>query len=216
MVTKPVRLDGSLPFFVATSNEGKLREIIPLVHEFFPDVQTIQGRAAKVAEETASSFTGNAEIKARALASEIGSLDCYILADDSGLEVEALGGQPGLLSARYAGDHVDPQAHMQKLLQELDRVPGGSVNRRARYVCALALLENRQGRVRCQVSEGYCYGSIAPSPNGDSGFGYDPIFIAQDLGKSLGELPYEAKDKISHRRRAFEALVQSRGPVNGS
>jgi XTP/dITP diphosphohydrolase len=212
-------------FFVATGNRGKLREIVPMIEEYFGGDSlgglrlAIEGRAARAAEETESTFIGNALIKARALARELreeGLEDFCVLSDDSGLDVDALGGRPGVHSARYAGDHVEADAHIRKLLHELEPFPKPE-QRTARYHCALALVVARQGEPLAEtVTEGLCEGHIGHELKGASGFGYDPVFVVTDsdarsqklaAGLTMAEIPYAAKNAFSHRRRAFEALV---------
>lgn len=233
-------------WFVATTNKGKLREIVPMLEEYFGGMSSvrdadgpglgglrlaIEGRAARNADETEATFTGNALIKARGLAGELsaeGHTDFCVLADDSGLDVDALGGRPGVHSARYAGDHVDPAAHMQKLLAELKPFPRPE-QRTARYHCALALVVARAtGQVQGSsliksleyVVDGTCEGRIGTEYRGASGFGYDPVFIVSDVdakthgitpGLTMAEIDYAVKNRFSHRRRAFESLAAQLG-----
>ena len=200
-------------WWVSTGNAGKLREIVPMIEEHFAPGDglrlKIEGRAPREAEETESTFTGNAYIKARALVTELtseGYRDFCVLSDDSGLAVDALGGRPGVHSARYAGDHVAPEAHMAKLQQELAHIQDPA-RRTARYHCALVLLASIGGHLREFVAEGTCEGVIGPDARGASGFGYDPIFVVPSYGKTMAELSYETKNSFSHRRRAFERLA---------
>ena len=182
---------------LGTRNPGKIYEIklilgdLPL--EFsslndFPDVA--------VAVEDADTYAGNAIKKARFYARETG---VPTLADDSGLEVEALSGAPGVISARYAGEHANDSDRRKLLLAELAKT--GSDNRRARFVCAVAIA-TVAGEV-LNLSEGICEGTITFEPRGESGFGYDPLFVPDGYDQTFGELSDEIKNRISHRARAL-------------
>jgi len=189
---------------MATRNPGKVREIKALLRGLglkllgladFPDLPEIP--------EAGGSFAENAAAKAREVARLTG---LPALADDSGLEVAALGGRPGVFSARYAQDRTTPRPpgdrdNWGKLLQELQGVPWEE--RDARFVCemALALPDGRLFRAR-----GECAGYIALSPRGEQGFGYDPVFWVPQQQRTMAELPPRVKNRISHRARALEAL----------
>ncbi|MBI3099503.1 MAG: XTP/dITP diphosphatase [Planctomycetes bacterium] len=185
---------------LGTRNLHKIREItailagLPLtLHDLreFP-------RAPEV-EETGATFRANAELKARTWAAVTG---LPTLADDSGLEVDALGGRPGVTSARYAGPGADDGANNRKLLEEMAGVPAG--RRTARYRCVIVVAAPA-GLLAC--AEGTCEGRMAESPRGDGGFGYDPLFlIAPVFTRTMAELPAEEKNRISHRARALEAI----------
>lgn len=149
-------------------------------------------------------YEANAIAKARAAAEQLG---CFALADDSGLEVDALDGAPGPYSARFGGPGCDDAGRVEHLLRELDGVP--SSRRSARFVC-LAALAGPAGEL--QTARGECPGSILETPRGVGGFGYDPIFQVSDQPKSLAELPSETKNKISHRARALEELFNALDP----
>jgi len=200
--------------FIATGNPGKLREMIPLCHEYFQVEGEITGLAPEGAVESADSFEGNALIKARflrdVLASRSEPAPFWILADDSGLSVDDLDGRPGVHSARYAGDHVASEEHMAKLIAEL-RASGHEAPHLAHYTCALALVEasSTVGPTRESLSEGECHGEIVFSPQGSSGFGYDPVFWVPEFGRTFAEVSYDEKNSISHRRRAFEKLART-------
>lgn len=190
-----------LDLLIATNNSGKVREFSSLLSGLpfrlhflaaFPQVPE--------AIETGSTFTANAEIKARHYASQTGF---WTLADDSGLEVEALGGAPGVYSARYAGARASDAERTARLLSELDKT--NDLNRRARFVCVICLVEPESGAV--ETFEGSCEGSIIHEPRGQNGFGYDPVFIPDGHGQTFGELPSEIKQKISHRARALAGVV---------
>jgi XTP/dITP diphosphohydrolase len=181
---------------VATRNTGKLREIQALLAGLPVEVLPLPPDASEVAE-TAATFAGNAEIKARA-AFEQSKIDAWVLADDSGLEVDALTGAPGVHSARYAGPNATDADNVTKLLAALRGVPDEA--RTARFRCVLALLAP-DGRL--WSVDGTCEGRIAHAPRGEHGFGYDPVFLLPELGRTMAELPPEQKNRISHRARAL-------------
>ncbi len=148
--------------------------------------------------ETADTLDDNAELKARFVADRFGGVDCF--ADDTGLEVEALGGAPGVYSARYAGPGHDSAANMARLLREMQ----GVENRRARFRTVIALL--RGGRL--QLVEGIVEGTITTEPHGADGFGYDPVFRPDGCTKTFAEMTPDEKNAISHRGRAMSKLMQ--------
>ncbi len=154
------------------------------------------GPAAEIPED-GTTFEENAARKALAVWNRVG---LPTLADDSGLEVDALGGAPGVRSARYAGEGADDEANNRRLLQALR----GASDRRARFVCSLAVV--RDGKV-VRAFRGVCEGRIAHAPSGDGGFGYDPLFIPDGFDRSFAELGPPVKDRISHRARALQALA---------
>lgn len=173
---------------VATHNRHKLEEIAAI----WPEAELNAEDTG--AEETAETFAGNALIKARALAAlHPGE---WTMADDSGLEVEALGGAPGVRSARYAGEPTNTPANNALLLKNL----AGCANRRARFTCAIAIV-SPDGSER--VVEGHCPGTISETPSGANGFGYDPLFVPDGYTRSFAELPPAEKNRISHRSRAL-------------
>lgn len=153
-----------------------------------------------VPDEPGSTFEENAEIKARAYAKASGLL---CLADDSGLSVDALGGRPGVHSARFAGEDATDAENNAKLLAALDRVPEG--RRQAGYVAALCLVF---GDRVLATSRGECRGEILKAPRGNSGFGYDPLFLIPELGKTFAELSIEEKERLSHRGKALTELCR--------
>jgi XTP/dITP diphosphohydrolase len=150
-------------------------------------------------EEDAATFAGNAEKKARAALAATGLPS---LADDSGLEVDALGGAPGVLSARYAGEPCDDAANNAKLLAALDGVP--DARRTARFRCALVFVDGAGARLE---ADGACEGRIGHAARGSGGFGYDPLFILDGDGRTMAELTPEEKNRVSHRARALGKLV---------
>ena len=174
---------------LATGNAHKVSEISSLLH------LPVTGIDTGVAE-TGTSFEANALIKAEALAVQTGD---WALADDSGLEVDALGGAPGVYSARYAGKHGDDAANNEKLLLDLR----DSTDRSARFVCVLALC-GPDGETH--TFRGTCEGRIAESASGTSGFGYDPLFIPDGYEKSFAELGGDVKQSVSHRANALTLL----------
>jgi XTP/dITP diphosphohydrolase len=179
----------------ATSNQGKLIELQGLVGPGLLLQSLIDFPHLGEIAETADTFEGNSELKARAVMKATGR---WALADDSGLEVDALGGRPGVLSARYA---LTDGARMTKLLLELEGVP--PQKRTARFVCSLCLC-SPSGEV--VFTRGTCDGQIGFAPRGTHGFGYDPIFELPD-GRTLAELNHDQKSGLSHRGHAFRLMV---------
>jgi XTP/dITP diphosphohydrolase len=180
---------------LATNNKGKAREYKSLLFGVPFELVTPaeMGITTEVAE-VGKTFEENARLKATTLARESGLLT---LADDSGLEVAALGGEPGTLSARYAGEGASDEDRVNYLLAKLEGVP--QERRQARFRCVIAIATS-EGKV--EICSGECDGFIALKPRGDKGFGYDPIFYLPELGKTMAELPPDEKNKISHRGRA--------------
>ncbi|MBW4482317.1 MAG: RdgB/HAM1 family non-canonical purine NTP pyrophosphatase [Tildeniella torsiva UHER 1998/13D] len=187
---------------VATGNPGKLKEMQVYLGELGWELQ-LKPDAIDI-EETGTTFLENARLKAAGVAKALGQ---WAIADDSGLEVHALGGAPGIYSARYAASDA---ARIDRLLQELESERGGQGSsgegdRSAQFVCALALA-NPQGDIVLET-EGVCPGEILLEPRGAGGFGYDPIFYLPTLGKSFAEMSPEQKDANSHRGIAFGQLM---------
>ena len=186
---------------VATRNRGKLREIVPLLAGAGLELSTIDDLAPDVElREYADTFEGNALAKARQAAAATG---LPAIADDSGLEVEALGGAPGVWSARYAGTPSDDGRNNAKLLEALRGVP--AARRGARFRCAATFVDPARGVEL--VRSGACAGEILESPRGEDGFGYDPLFLIPALGRTLAELSVQDKNRLSHRAAAFHALA---------
>ena len=184
---------------LATRNEHKLRELA----EILPGVKLRPLPAGvRTPAEDGDSFAANALIKARAAHAVTGEA---ALADDSGIEVAALGGRPGVYSARYAGEGASDQQNLGKLLRELE---AAGENRRAAYVCVIALVDERGGE---WTFEGRCEGRLTMAPRGAGGFGYDPVFVPDDTGsedeRTMAELSAEEKHAISHRGRAAGRLA---------
>ncbi|MGE5140138.1 MAG: XTP/dITP diphosphatase [Rudaea sp.] len=196
---------------IATHNRGKLREYARLLEGLPYELLTLDdvGIEEEV-EENGETFLENARLKAEAYARRSGLLT---LADDSGLEVNALSGEPGVQSKRYAGEDKSDADRNRYLLQVLKDVPAGQ--RGARFRCTIVIADPEG---RAWSSEGSCPGEIAFEPRGQYGFGYDPVFIVEGRGKRMAELPPEEKNRISHRARAaqgareiLEQISQGRG-----
>ena len=186
---------------LGTHNQGKVREITSILADCgwsfaslkrFPNIEA--------ADESGSTYSANAIAKARVYASATGLL---ALADDSGLEVAALAGAPGVFSARYAGDNATDADRRQLLLSELAKT--GNEDRRARFVSSVAIAD-KDGYV-LNVAEGICEGTITFAPRGSGGFGYDPLFVPDGYDQTFAELSEEIKNRISHRAKA---LIQTR------
>lgn len=190
-----------MKLLIASNNAHKVREIKALIGEYFDQVLSLQeaGIEADV-EETGTTFAENAQIKAEAIANLSG---CAAIADDSGLMVDALGGAPGVYSARYAGHHGDDAANNALLIRNLSDVPAP---RTAQFVSSIALV--RPGRP-VLITTGVCPGTITFEPHGNNGFGYDPYFVPDGMTQTFAELPAEVKNAISHRARALDALKKT-------
>jgi XTP/dITP diphosphohydrolase len=184
---------------IASHNEGKVREIAELFAPFGIETVGAATLGLPEPEETGTSFAENAALKALAAAMASG---LPALADDSGLEVKALGGDPGIHSARWAGKDRDFGKAMQRVWKELEAV--GASEPRANFTCALAVA-TPEGRV--QVFEGQVFGRLVWPPRGAHGFGYDPIFVPDGYEETFGEMEAWRKHAISHRARAFEKLI---------
>jgi XTP/dITP diphosphohydrolase len=191
----------SIIIVVATRNAGKLREFQSLLRPLNYEIRSLADFAAETGnveiEESGDTFVENARLKAAGYSRLI---PFPVLADDSGLEVDALGGRPGIHSARYAGLNASDADRIRKLLGELESCGD---RRSARFVCALALAQN--GKVTAQA-EGSCSGVIISEARGTKGFGYDPVFLFPELGKTFSELDEAEKNQRSHRARAVAAL----------
>jgi XTP/dITP diphosphohydrolase len=195
----------AITLILGTRNRKKGRELAELIRpawepsprfsrlsiqtlDDFPDVPEVV--------EDAETFAGNARKKASETARSLG---LWVLADDSGLAVDALGGAPGVRSARYAGEHGDDEANNRKVLDELADLPDD--RRGAAFICTLALADP-EGMIRLEA-EGACRGRIIRAPRGSNGFGYDPLFLIPEYHKTFGELSSLVKHQLSHRARAF-------------
>ena len=189
---------------VATANPGKLREFRQLLAGVATELVSQTELGVPSPPETESTFVGNALLKARHAA---GLSGCPALADDSGLEVDALGGAPGVRSARYAGDGADDAANNARLLSELEGVPDP---RRARYRAVIVLVRDADDPEPL-VAEGVWEGRIAHRLRGDGGFGYDPLFLVGDGERTAAELDPAEKNRISHRALALQRLLAGIG-----
>ena len=188
-----------MKLIIASNNAHKLEEIRAILGGAFEEILSL--REAGIVHETVedgASFAENAEKKAREIAAISG---CCALADDSGLCVDALGGAPGIYSARYAGEHGNDAANRRKLLQALEN----TADRAAHFSCAVALVRP-DGSM--SAAEGFVYGEIARAEAGENGFGYDSLFYLPEYGCTMAQLPPEKKNAISHRRNALTALLE--------
>lgn len=183
---------------VATRNEGKVREFRQLFSKYNIETLSLAELDEELpdVEETGDTFEENARLKAETIAD---ILNVAVLADDSGLEVSALGNEPGVYSARYAGEEKNDQANVEKVLTKLK----GEHNREARFVCVLALAVPNEKTI---FKKGTCEGKIAEKPEGNNGFGYDPIFYPEGYTRTMAELPADEKNRISHRSNALKKL----------
>ncbi len=184
---------------LATTNKGKVREFSRLLEGIFENVLSITdiGSPPEVIEDGLT-FRDNALKKAREIAQYSGKLT---LADDSGLEIDILEGRPGVYSARYSGKGASDKSNIDKVLEEL----GDNTNRKARFVCVLALVDPNGDEL---VVEGFCKGEILSELRGEGGFGYDPIFYLPDREKTMAEIDPEIKNQISHRASALKKLKE--------
>ena len=187
---------------IATNNAGKVRELASLLAGVPIRLKNLAGLDGICEiEETGSTFRENAEIKAAGYAMQSG---VWSLADDSGLEVAALGGAPGVYSNRYAGEGASDAAKMRKILDQLAAVPDAA--RDARFVCAMSIADDT-GKI-VFTAEGSCPGTLANQPRGTNGFGYDPIFVPDGFDRTFGELSGDIKQQISHRARAIKEIIR--------
>lgn len=186
---------------LATGNPGKLREMVAML--VGSNIQVIPQTEFKVteAEETGLTFVENAILKARNASRQTG---LPAIADDSGLEVDALDGAPGIYSARYAGEHASDAENTGRLLSTLQAVP--LERRSARFRCAMAFMRHASDPAPI-ICEGVWQGRILAAPRGDNGFGYDPVFLVTERGCSAAELSSEEKNRLSHRGQALQKLV---------
>lgn len=189
-----------MKLIVATNNAHKLKEIKSILGGEFEEILSLKEAGGELkAEENGSTFEENAIIKARG----VGTSSMAVLADDSGLCVEVLGGAPGVKSARYASEgeeNADDASNRRKLLKEME----GKEERKAKFVCAVALLWGEE----LYTAEGETEGRILTDERGERGFGYDSIFYSDELGKSFGEAEEEEKNGVSHRGRALKKLLE--------
>lgn len=186
---------------LASNNAKKIREFNQLFQGLHLHVEAQGDHGVEEIEETGLSFVENAILKARNAAAHTG---LPALADDSGIEVDALQGAPGIYSARYSGAGATDEANWRKLLTDLESVP--DEKRQARFQCVLVLMRHAKDPTPL-ICQGTWEGRILRAPAGENGFGYDPVFLVPDLGKSAAELPAEVKNALSHRGQALQLLV---------
>lgn len=188
----------------ATGNEGKMREIRSILADLGGIVLSMKeaGISVDIVEDGAS-FEENALIKAKAVAAAAAGMDSVVLADDSGLEIDALGGEPGIYSARYLGEDTPYEEKNAELIRRLYGIP--DEKRTARFVCAIAavLPDGREFTVRAVIE-----GRIGYEQRGQGGFGYDPIFYVPEFGKTTAEMSAEEKNQVSHRGKALELMKE--------
>ena len=187
-----------MKIIAATNNKGKLKEMraifeglatVVSLHDLGVDIDVV---------EDGETFLHNARKKAREIQAVVGGV---VFADDSGLTVDALDGAPGVYSARYAGEDATDEENVEKLLLALK----DKKDRTAHFVCTIVLLKEDGTEY---TAEGFCDGVIAEAPQGENGFGYDPVFYIPELGKTMAELSPEEKNSISHRRRALDKIKE--------
>ena len=188
---------------IASRNEHKLREIGRICADWPVEWLTVENHEGPWpdVEETGTTYLDNARLKARAGAAALGE---PALADDSGIEVDALGGRPGPRSARFAGEHATDQQNLDELIRALKGVPGSGRTAGYRCVAVLAFPDGPELH-----AEGSCEGILLGKPRGSRGFGYDPIFVPEGWDRTMAELTDEEKDLISHRGRAFRSLGEA-------
>lgn len=192
---------------IGTKNMGKVKELEKFLADLPFEVKSLAEFENIIEpEETGVTFAENAALKAAYYALETRLMT---LADDSGLEVEALDGAPGVFSARYAGANSTDADKIAKLLDELKK----KVDRRAKFVCSMAV-SDESGKI-IYTANGVCKGRIALNTSGTNGFGYDPVFVPNGFDKTFGELPDEIKRRISHRKRAIEQIIRFFGGFDG-
>lgn len=190
-----------MEILIATQNTGKIKELTELLKGLPIALRSLNdfGKIAEP-EETGATFMENAILKAKYYSLKTG---LSALADDSGLEVEALDNAPGVFSARYAGLNAADAQRTEKLLTELGKT--GDQNRFAKFVCAIAFTDEKAEVI--YTATGICHGKIAFAPRGNNGFGYDPVFIPENFTETFGEVSGDIKQKISHRGRAIEKII---------
>jgi XTP/dITP diphosphohydrolase len=186
-----------MKLIIATRNRHKVREIRAIWSDLNLTIHSLLEIPQQITtQETGSTFSENAVQKALQVAAHV---DGFVMADDSGIEVDALGGEPGVFSARYAGPQATDIRNNRKLLSALEDIPWEK--RGARYRCVIALVDLQKG---IHLSEGTCEGIIAFEPSGREGFGYDPLFYLPEYEATMAQLPPKIKNQISHRAKALQ------------
>ena len=194
---------------IATKNKGKAKDFEQLLEPMGYKVLTLHDVAPHMdVEETGETFEANAILKAEAIAQE---LQVTVIADDSGLEIDALGGEPGVYSARYSGDEKNDASNIDKVLQKMVQVPDDE--KTARFRCVLALASPGKETI---LFEGTCEGLIINERKGDNGFGYDPIFYVPSLEKTMAEMEPSEKASVSHRGNAIRELGKAMPGLSGN
>ncbi|WP_422123022.1 XTP/dITP diphosphatase [Planococcus sp. X10-3] len=194
---------------IATKNKGKAKDFEALLEPMGYKVLTLHDVAPHLdVEETGDTFEANAILKAETIAQE---LQATVIADDSGLEIDALDGEPGVYSARYSGEEKNDDSNIDKVLQKMVQVP--AAEKTARFRCVLALASPGQETI---IFEGTCEGLIADERKGDNGFGYDPIFYVPALEKTMAEMEPAEKAAVSHRGNAIRELGKAMPGLTGN
>lgn len=188
-----------MKIIAATNNANKVREFREILNDFEIITQKEAGVDIEV-EETGTTFEENSYLKAKAIYDATG---LPVIADDSGLEVDALGGEPGVYSARYGGEGLDDNDRMMLLLENMKSIPDGK--RSARFVCVITMVSD-EGSFSVR---GECEGEIAWEPAGENGFGYDPVFYMKEFGKTTAQMSPEEKNAISHRGKALRKFAEN-------
>lgn len=185
---------------IATKNKGKMKDFNGLFKPLGINISSLLDLSKPIddIEETGTTFEENAALKAEAICA---TFDIPVIADDSGIEIDALDGAPGVYSARYAGEDKDDQANIEKVLEKLKEVP--KQKRTARFVCVLAIAQPDKKTI---FKRGECEGTIAFEPIGEDGFGYDPIFYPLGISRTMAEMAPDEKNQISHRRKALDQI----------
>jgi XTP/dITP diphosphohydrolase len=198
-IRKAGKQEKKMDLLLATRNQHKTKELRQLLGDDFAASDLSSYPAIKMLDESGATFAENAILKAVSVSKDRQLQNWFVIADDSGLEVDALGGTPGIYSARYAGEHATDSANIEKLVRELKNV----AKRSARFRCAIALA--RAGKV-LEILEGLVEGTLVDLPRGRHGFGYDPIFQPTGFDETFGEMTSDLKNQISHRAKAVAAL----------
>lgn len=185
---------------IATKNKGKMKDFNGLFKPLGINISSLLDLSKPIddIEETGTTFEENAALKAETICA---TFHIPVIADDSGIEIDALDGAPGVYSARYAGEDKDDQANIEKVLEELKEVP--KQKRTARFVCVLAIAQPDKKTI---FKRGECEGTIAFEPIGEDGFGYDPIFYPLGISRTMAEMAPDEKNQISHRRKALDQI----------
>ena len=192
--------------FIATNNKGKAKDFEALFHPLGIEVKTLADLPEAIdVEETGVTFEENAILKAEEVAKRFNT---FVIADDSGLEIDALNGEPGVYSARYAGEAKDDEANIDKVLTQLENVP--TQERTARFRCVLAVAAPG---IETVTIDGSCEGLITTERIGTEGFGYDPIFYVPKYERTMAQMTAEEKGKISHRGQAIKKLRPQLAPL---